>query len=187
MNQGDAASGRPSDSVSDNVLICMRKIIQSIDINSRDLVRKVGLTGPQLVILQEVAATGEISVGKIARAISLSQATVTGIVERLEKRELILRRRSDTDRRCVLVQATPLGMETLEKARPHMQESFVRKFRALPDWEQSMILCSLQRIVAIMDAKPIQAAPILTTGPIDAGNGGITSLPLPDNQAKEII
>jgi DNA-binding MarR family transcriptional regulator len=135
--------------------------------NSKSLVKRVGLTGPQLMILQEVVHSVEISVGEVAKAISLSQGTVTGIVERLEKRELVNRRRSDSDRRRVLVQATETGKALMQTAPPLMQEAFVERFGALQDWEQAMILSALQRLVTIMDAKTIQAAPILATGPIN--------------------
>ncbi len=87
-----------SNSITENVLISLRKIMQSISIHSRYLVKQVGLTGPQLVILLEVSKFDEVSVGKIAKAISLSQATLTGVLERLEKRSLVLRRRDDIDR-----------------------------------------------------------------------------------------
>jgi DNA-binding MarR family transcriptional regulator len=154
-------------SVCDQVLISLRRIIQSIDLHSRYLVKRVGLTGPQLVILQEVSKTGEVSTGEIAQAISLSQATVTGILERLEKRDLVTRRRSDIDRRRVMVQTTPSGEKLLGDAPPLMQESFVEEFSRLGDWEQSMILSSLQRLVSMMDARSLKAGAILTTGPID--------------------
>jgi hypothetical protein len=48
-----------------------------------------------------------------------------------------------------------------------MQESFVEQFDRLQNWEQHMILSSLQRLVAMMDAKQIEAAPILTSEPLD--------------------
>ena len=103
----------PAGTVTNRVLIALRKIIQSISMNSKSLVKRVGLTGPQLMILQEIVQAGEVSVGEVAKAISLSQGTVTGILERMEKRELVTRRRSDTDRRRVLVQATKAGKTLL--------------------------------------------------------------------------
>ncbi len=151
----------------DEVLIAIRRIIQSIDLHSRDLVRQFGLTGPQLIVLQEVSRSEEVSVGEIAKAVSLGQATVTGILERLENRGLIVRQRSKSDKRRVLVQATSASKQLLEKAPPPMQEHFIQKLTNLQDWEQAMILSSLQRIVFMMDAKQIDAAPILTAGPID--------------------
>jgi len=55
-----------SNSITENVLISLRKIMQSISLHSKYLVKKVGLTGPQLVILLEVSKFDEVSVGKIA-------------------------------------------------------------------------------------------------------------------------
>lgn len=162
-------------SITDNVLISLRRIIQSITIHSKSLVKKVGLTGPQLVILLEVSKYDEISVGKIAKAISLSQATVTGILERLEKKSLILRRRDNIDRRRVLVRMTEDGLQLIETAPPLMQETFIEQFNDLKDWEQAMILSSLQRLVSMMDAKAIKAAPILATGPIDESTANLES------------
>ena len=125
------------------------------------------LTGPQLMVLKEVTDSGEVSVGEVARAISSSQGTVTDIVERMEKKGLVVRRRSDYDRRRVLVHVTEAGKQLLEKAPPLMQESFVEQFNALQDWEQAMILSSLQRLVSIMGAKAIKAEPILSAAPIE--------------------
>jgi DNA-binding MarR family transcriptional regulator len=155
-------------SVCDQVLVSLRKIIQSIDLHSRALVKRIGLTGPQLIVLKEIAARGDTSAGEIARAVSLGQATITGILERLEKRDLITRGRSDTDRRKVQLQATPAGERLLADTPPLMQDAFVEAFDGLEDWEKSMILASLQRIVTLIDAGRIQAAPILATGPLDS-------------------
>ena len=153
--------------VSDSVMIALRKIIQAIDTNSKQLIKRVGLTGPQLVILQEITRMGEVTAGEIAQAVSLSQATVTGILERMEKRGLLARRRSERDKRRIMVRITRNGQQVLDDAPPLMQEAFVERFSDLQEWEQTMILSALQRLVSIMDAKAIQAAPFLETSPID--------------------
>lgn len=155
-------------SVSDSVLIALRKIIQAIEMNSKKLVKRVGLTGPQLVILQEIARSGELTAGEIARAVSVSQATVTGILERMEKRGLLARQRSESDKRRIMVSITQPGRQILDEAPPLMQEAFVERFSSLQEWEQTMILSALQRLVSIMDAKTIQAAPFLATTPFDS-------------------
>jgi DNA-binding MarR family transcriptional regulator len=154
------------ESSSDAVLIELRRIIQSIDLHSRTLVKRFGLTGPQLTVLKTLDREGEVSVGELSKIVSLRQATVTGILERLEKRGLISRRRSDKDRRRVLVLTTENADRLLSKAPSLLQDSFVDQFNNLDDWEQSMIKSALQRIVTMMDAKKINAEPILTTGPI---------------------
>jgi DNA-binding MarR family transcriptional regulator len=151
----------------DDVLIAIRRIIQSVDMHSRYLVRHFGLTGPQLIILQDISKHEEVSISEIAKAVSLGLPTVTGILERLENRGLIVRRRSEKDKRKILISITEACEKLMEKAPPPMQEHFIDSFYCLQDWEQSMILSSLQRIVHLMDAKSIQVAPILAeAGPI---------------------
>ena len=159
MNQSSATAPVLNRTVSDNVMIALRKIIQAIDINSKKLVKRVGLTGPQLVILQEISSLGEVTAGEIARAVSLSQATVTGVLDRMENRGLLARQRCDHDKRRIMVRITESGKQVLKDAPPLMQEAFVERFSSLQEWEQSMILSSIQRLVSIMDAKAIQAAP----------------------------
>ena len=144
-------------------MIALRKIIRAIDMNSKKLVKRVGLTGPQLMILREIASRNDISPGEIATAVSLSQATVTGILERMEKRELLTRKRSENDKRRSLVRLTGLGRQTIENAPPLMQETFVERFTSLQEWEQMLILSVLQRLVVLMEAKAIDAAPFLET------------------------
>jgi DNA-binding MarR family transcriptional regulator len=155
MKGADVTRNENASSASDAVLAALRKIIRSIELNSRSLVKRVGLTGPQLIILKEVSRMNASSIGEVARTISLSQATVTGIVERLEKRNLLRRRRSDVDRRKVMVEITQEGETLLQDAPPLMQEAFVDRFSRLPEWEQSMVLSALQLLVQVMDAKSI--------------------------------
>jgi DNA-binding MarR family transcriptional regulator len=152
--------------ISDDVLIALRKIIQAIDLNSKRLVKQVGLTGPQLVILHYISSKEEISVGDVAKNVSLSQGTVTGILERMEKRELVARQRNSHDKRRVMVRITESGKQLLAGAPPVMQESFLKEFYTIEIWEQTMILSALQRLVSMMDAKDISAAPFLSAAPI---------------------
>lgn len=152
--------------ISDSVLIALRKIIQAIDLNSRQLVKRVGLTGPQLVILKSIFTAGRVSAGDVAKRVSLSQGTVTGILERMENRGLVMRQRGRQDKRRVMVQVTEAGKILLENAPPVMQENFLKKFNKIDPWEQTMILSALQRLVSMMDAREISAAPFLSAAPI---------------------
>ena len=61
MYESPTATPGPNRTTSDKVMIALRKIIQAIDMNSKKLVKRVGLTGPQLVILQEISRCGEVT------------------------------------------------------------------------------------------------------------------------------
>jgi len=148
----------------DSVLVALRRVIRATDLHSKSLAKKTGLTAPQVMILKTVTEKPGSTVGLIAMDVSLSQATVTTIVDRLEKRGLVSRQRSNEDRRKVMVHLTELGQESLKAAPTPLQEHFVDQFSALKGWEQSMIIASLQRVAEMMDAQDIEAAPMLDSG-----------------------
>ncbi|MDP8244160.1 MAG: MarR family winged helix-turn-helix transcriptional regulator [Candidatus Hinthialibacter antarcticus] len=152
--------------ICNNVLVAIRRITRAIDLHSKDLVRNYGITGPQLLLMQHLSGDGSSSAGDIAKRIHLSNATTTEIINRLEKRVFIERKRSSQDKRQVFVSLTPLGQEVLKNAPSPLQERFVSEFVKLEEWEQNTLLSSLQRIASMMEAKEIEASPILTSGAI---------------------
>jgi DNA-binding MarR family transcriptional regulator len=155
--------GSPSQQRCKEMLVSLRKINQAISLHSKNLNRRFGLTGPQLVILNEIARHESITVTQLARSISLSQATVTDILNRLGKKGLVERSRDTIDRRRVMIRITEKCNEILSQAPPALQDTFMDRYTRLPDWEQLMILSALKRIVDLMSAEKIDAAPFLAT------------------------
>lgn len=141
-----------------------------MDLRSRQLEKSVGLTVPQLIVLKEVAEAGEAPIGRIAARVSLSQATVTTIVDRLEQRGAIQRQRAESDRRKVFVTLTAVGSELIERSPTILQEEFLSAFERLAQWEQTQMLATLQRVAAMMKAEGIPATPLLTVEPLPEPN-----------------
>ncbi|EGG98570.1 Putative regulatory protein associated with the ectoine operon [gamma proteobacterium IMCC2047] len=105
--------------------------------------------------------------GSLAKDVSLSQATVTNILDRLEAKELVVRERSTEDKRKVFTQLTAKARVVLEGAPLPLQDQFARQFEELQEWEQAMMISALQRIAQMMDAETIDAAPVLDVGLLD--------------------
>ncbi|ACN14751.1 HTH-type transcriptional regulator (MarR family protein) [Desulforapulum autotrophicum HRM2] len=135
------------------LLTLLRKMIQSIDLYSKDLNKRCGLTGPQLVVLKEVTIHEEISVSDLARTISLSQGTVTDIINRLENKGLMKKERSKDDKRRVIISPSEKCVDILKDAPPPLEEKFTGAFIDLEEWEQLMILSAMNRLVTIMAAR----------------------------------
>ena len=149
-----------------DLLIALRKITRAIDLYSKRLSRETGLTAPQLLVLQRVAKTGRAKPSDVARQVHLSGATITSIADRLVRSGLIVRQRSEADRRSVELALTETGRERLASAPELLQADFISTFDALADWEQTLLISSVQRIAAMMDAETLDAAPILEVGEI---------------------
>jgi len=155
----------------EGVLVALRRIIRATDLYSQKLRKTVGLTTPQLLVLRLVGDAKDVSLGRVARELSLSQATVTIIVDRLEDRGYVTRVRNSQDRRRVHLALSRQGRDVLERSPDLLQDRFVERFDRLAPWEQSMILAALQRTASLMDADEIDASPVLLTGDVNPGNG----------------
>lgn len=139
--------------------------MRATDLHSKNLKKRTGLTTPQLVVLLALER-GELTVGTVAERVSLSVATVTAILDRLERQVLVGRRRSEEDRRRVYAYLTPIGQDRLKNAPTALQHEFVDAFNALEDWEQNYITAAFQRVARMMNAEAIEASPLLAVQPI---------------------
>ena len=149
--------------IEEDILRSLRRISRAIDLHSRKLVNDLGLTGPQLVVLRTIANVGPVTPSAVAREVSLSQATVTGIIDRLSGRQLVVRERSDRDRRLVTVRVTDAGQALVDQAPSPLQDRFVEHLAALPMPQQEQIRSALEQIVAMMGSEDLPAAPVLAT------------------------
>jgi DNA-binding MarR family transcriptional regulator len=169
-------------SLDDRVIAALRRIVRAIDVHSSHLVERFSVTGPQLIALKELSRLGRVPVGVLARNVRVSHPTMTGILDRLEKRGLVRRTRDTRDRRRITASVTPHGIELLAEAPSPLQDRFRAEFTRLEEWEQTQMLATLQRIAAMMDAEELEAAPVLTTdtavgtpGPRESGPTGPTT------------
>lgn len=160
-----------ADQLENEIVATLRRIIRGIDLRSRRLVEEIGLTGPQLLVLREVARVTGGPMAALARSVSLSMPTVSGIVDRLERRGLVRRSRGAEDRRRVAVSLTPQGGRLLRGAPSMLEDRFRSQLAGLEEWEQTQVLATLQRVAWMMDAEALDAAPVLATGPIAGGAG----------------
>ncbi|MCP2250055.1 MarR family winged helix-turn-helix transcriptional regulator [Lentzea aerocolonigenes] len=65
-----------------------------------------GLTAPQIGLIRSLVVEGSATVTELARRLSLSHSTTSGIVDRLQARGLVTREVDPSDRRYTRVQVT---------------------------------------------------------------------------------
>jgi len=70
---------------------------------------KHDLSAPQVHTLLALGADGDLTMGDLARRVAVTEKTVTGLVDRLERDGLLARRRDQVDRRIVHVALTAAG------------------------------------------------------------------------------
>jgi len=137
------------------ILDNMRRVFQVVNEQSKKVERETGLTGPQLWAIKTIAQGAPIMVSEIARQMYLHPATVVGILDRLEKQDLVTRMRSQEDRRVVRVELTARGAALVKKAPEVAQGLLVSGLETLPITRLKNIAEGLDQLVALLGAQGI--------------------------------
>lgn len=148
------------------ILVAIRRVMRAVDMRSKQLERKAGLTVPQWLVLQTLTEAGSLQISELARRVSLTHATVTSILNRLSAKDLVQRKRNSVDRRAVTVSLTAKGMTAFEGAPELLQKTFVTRFQQLEPWEQKLLTSAIERVASMMEADDLEVSPILEVGEI---------------------
>lgn len=124
----------------------LRQMMRAMDKHSKYIQERYDVTIPQLICLREIHRCGRISFGDITHRISLNKSTVSGIVDRLENRGLLRRRRIKEDRRKIHVEITEKGKHFVKVAPPPLPSQFIEKFKSLNVTEIDMLLGAIEKI-----------------------------------------
>lgn len=170
MSPGETNPGQTDArySEADQILKAVRGIVRSVTIHSKRLLRDTGMTLPQVLCLRAIDAASRAesraTAAEVAREVQLSPATVTGIIDRLERGEFVERERDTADRRKVYLRLTAKGQEWLNTLPSNLQDRVVERLNSLAPERRRAILDALGEIVMIMEAVDIDTAPMLVAG-----------------------
>ncbi|MFT5869936.1 MAG: DNA-binding MarR family transcriptional regulator [Paracoccaceae bacterium] len=142
-------------------LTAMRKILRTTERNSKTLLHASGLTPSQLILLHVLEESGEQTAGYVAARMGITQATTTVLIQKLESLGMVVRRKGDVDRRQSWLSLTPKGVHTLTITPDGTHSQFHQEFSALQDWEQTMIIATLERVATMLGDTEQDAVPIV--------------------------
>lgn len=147
------------------ILTQMRKIIRSLNIENKRIQKEFDLTIPQLLTLRHLQKSPKyVSNAKLIRdELLLNASTVSGILQRLEKKELIAKLSKTGDKRITRITLTAEGLKKLEAAPLSLFEKLDNGLDQLPKRQLAKIEESFKILVQILDAEDLDASPLLTT------------------------
>ncbi len=113
-----------------------------------------GITMPQAFVMGILIKSGEMKLTELSREMHLSNSTVSGIIDRLEKQELVTRTRSDKDKRIVYVKATERFMEMHNKFLERSEKNFESLLETGTSEEMDTIIEGLNVLKRILTSGP---------------------------------
>jgi DNA-binding MarR family transcriptional regulator len=147
-----------------DILIDIRKIVRSINLESKRVQKDFGISIPQLLCLGHIdrAANKVTTHGELMKLLSLNSSTISGIINRLEKRDFAKRLPKTGDKRVTYIGITEKGSEVVRQAPDILHDQLATKIKSLPDSTQLKIKEALDIIVGAMEIEEVEAAPLIT-------------------------
>ena len=152
-----AASGVKAEDAAE-VVNSLRRLFKAIHEYSKAILRRTGMSGPQLWALTVLEKEPALSLGELSERIFAHPSTVSGIVDRLEERGAVQRVVDREDRRGIRLSLTPLGRRILGKAPPPVQLGLRQALERMPAIRLRALRRSLDEIVRETAARQVSAA-----------------------------
>lgn len=130
----------------------IRRLQQDGERHAKRLARFGGLTPVQLMILQVLEDQGPLTASALSGRVSLTAATLSGVLDRLEEQGLLSRERDEQDRRRQWLRVSEAGSVLLAEAPPLLSPEFRARFAALPEWERHNLTAALLRAAELCGA-----------------------------------
>jgi len=138
------------------IMQSFRRIFRGIQQYSEEVLKEFGVTGPQLWLLKTLRERDGVSVGELSDKMFLHISTVSGIIDRLEEKGFVARRRQSEDRRVVTIHLTQRGKQINSKSPAPAQGKLLYGLQKLSHHEVMELHDALQKIVGLMEVKSLK-------------------------------
>lgn len=122
---------------------------QAFEVYDASGIRQHGLTVPQADVIFSLGQSGGMTFKELGAATFITKGTLTGVIDRLEYKQLVIRKPTLDDRRSMLVVLTELGSTLVNKIYPLHMAHLQQRFDKLTEKDKELALHCLQKIQRI--------------------------------------
>lgn len=147
-----------------DILVKLRKIIRSINLESKKIEKELGVSIPQLLVLKYLSDQNDYRAfaKDIKEYINLNASTISGIISRLEGKGLVAKSLRSKDKRAIYIVLTAKGADLLNNSPSTLQEKLSQKLKKLSIEQIEELDRNIELLTKIMDVENVDAAPLLT-------------------------
>ena len=126
--------------------IILNRTVESIEKALEEQVSNHGLSLTEFAILEVLHHKGPQPIGEIGDKVLLTSGSMTYVIDKLQKRGLLTRRKCTEDRRVLYAELTEKGAEKMERVFPEHAELITELMAAIPVEEQNRVADALKQI-----------------------------------------
>jgi DNA-binding MarR family transcriptional regulator len=132
------------------IIDLIRNLNKSMRHRFHDFMQDSGLTFPQLSVISTLTKNGELKVSVLSEKMGLSDSTVSGILDRLEQKNIIRRERNQDDRRVVKIALTEESRKFCKDFHKRKEEHFSNLLKRLSEQEIKDIIKGLETLNSVL-------------------------------------
>ncbi|KEH85093.1 MULTISPECIES: MarR family winged helix-turn-helix transcriptional regulator [Clostridium] len=110
------------------IALLIKEINSKINYKVTEELKNIGLTVPQITAIKFIAHRKKVTVSELSEEMSVTKATVSGILNRLENMNIIKRIRSNEDKRIVYIVFSDEGLSLAKNIKHIMNNCFENIF-----------------------------------------------------------
>lgn len=133
------------------LLHCYLRVTRHMSRQFRSYFGELELTFPQTMVLTVLGEEGTMPISRLAQYIGSANSTVSGIVDRLERLNLVERVRSEEDRRVVYVGLSREYLARQERMEPSVSAYLSKVLRELRGQELDTICAALDKLDKVLE------------------------------------
>jgi len=145
----------PSDQTR-QIIFSIRRLIQASELYTKELNKKYQISAAQLNCILTLYEFGPLPPSKIAEHMMVKSSTVTGVVDRLELKDLAERMRTSPDRRVITIQLTEAGKKLAQNAPPPIQQKIIDGLKKTEKAKKDQIVRSLNILTSMLDVQDLE-------------------------------
>ena len=145
----------PSDHTK-QIIFSIRRLIQASELYTKELNKKYQVSAAQLNCILTLYEYGPLPPSKIANHMMVKSSTVTGVVDRLEKKGFVERMRNSPDRRVITIELTEAGKKLAQNAPPPIQQKVIDALKQTENAKKEQIVRSLNMLTGMLDVRDLE-------------------------------
>lgn len=165
-----------NEAVIKDIVGSIRKLVRAVYLDAQKMSRQFGLTGQQSLVLRLLLNNGSMSSADLSRLMYVTPSNMTGIIDRLERKDLIERVRKEGDRRVALITLTDTGKQLSERIPDSIEKKIINELADLEVDHVQLLAMAMNQILNLIDTEDIEAEPLeLSADPVANGKVEINS------------
>lgn len=149
-----------NESVIQDLVWSIRRLVRAVYLDSQKISKRYGLTGPQSAVLRNLFNNGPMSSADLSRTLYVTPSNITGIIDRLEKKQLAERIKKKGDRRVALITLTESGKELSRTLPDPIMKKFIAELADLEPEHVQLLAMAMNQILNLIDTEELEGEPL---------------------------